>query len=540
MDRFFKKMVEDNTPKMNPHVMNGLACLYMEHVEKYIDQVFTSTIRSFPQGVEYLGLERCTPHEEFDEATKVRTDNKRVYDLAKSDFYMVKIKLALNGVPLKDKYIYLPYATDGAIMYISGSRYHITPVLTDKVISPDKDSIFVRLLGARVTFKKTYHSVFIDEVRETLNVVWSRIYRNGVTDKKSIATTKALTCIVHYLMAKHGITEMFRMYCGFTPIIGKEEINEDMYPASDWVICRSTGMKPRTYVGSFYPQSRIRIALPRHMFNDFVKSMIVGVFYVIDHFPDRFEPGYLDATSLLKILLGHIVLTGSLGENRLFTDMSEHFTSLDGYIDIINHEQLKEIGRPVDDFYGLMAMMVKDFSSLTMDVSTKGNSIYGKTMDVLYFLLYDITHGIFMAKYSMIKRAKRRPLTPNDVQEIFNKHLRNGAIYGLSSGKIVAESVSYCGDHKYPKLTSKVTEQESTPGATRGKSTRLVVGENEKLDYSMIETGCLLFLSKANPTPVARVNPYIHIDLASGTIVPNPELAEVLEKTRKLLTAKQR
>ena len=191
MDDLFSRLTDLHTPKANPLVMKGLACYYMQYADQYVDSVFKSASKSFPQGLEYLGYERCTPYEEFIQITRV-INNKRLYDLAKSDLYMNKYKFAFNGKPLPDRFIYLPFVAEGGLFHLGGPLYHITPVLSDKVISPGTDSIFVRLLRDKIIFKRCYHSFVVNNVRETSHVIWSQIYRRPKDNNKKIpATTKA-------------------------------------------------------------------------------------------------------------------------------------------------------------------------------------------------------------------------------------------------------------------------------------------------------------------------------------------------------------
>lgn len=542
MNNLFSRLTEQNTPAVNANVMNGLACLYMTKVEDYIHQVFLSASKSLPEGLEYVGFERCTPQEEFEEVTKIK-NNKRVYDLAKSDLYLVKYKFTYLGLPIADRFIYLPYVTEGGIFHLGGTPYHITPVLSDKVISPGHDNVFVRLLRDKIIFKRTYHTVILDGMRETPQIIWSRIYRKPNDNKKVPITTKAETSVAHYLFAKYGVSETFRKYAGFTPIFGEDEITEELYPKEDWVICESSHeIAPKTYIGLDYRRTRIKLVIPRHKYSLIAQGLAVGLFYVVDHFPERFraDASYMDNTSLWMILLGHIVFSGLYGENKLFKSIEEHFVSLDACVDNIIIEKLKENNRHIENFYDLLAMILSDFNGMILDSENNSLSMYGKSLEVLYYVLYDITSGIFKANFRLSKLASKRTLQPKDITETFNKNIKMGAIFGLSSGKIITESVSYSGDHKYFKITSKITEQESLPGANRGKSKRMSVGEDKHLDISMVEAGSILFLSKSNPTPTNRLNCFVNIDLPTGTIVPNPELREVLEKTRLMLTGKLR
>jgi len=536
------ELMAKHTPKMNEAVMNGLATLLMKGAEEYIDAVFRGVNKSLkPHGLEYMGYERCTPEEEFAETTKVR-NNKRIFDLARTDIYMVRYKFEFNGKPIPDRFIYLPFVDEGGIMHISGSMYHLSPVLSDKVISPDTHTIFVRLLRDKVTFRRCYHSMVINGVRDTTQVCWSQIYRKQSDKRKIPATTKALTTISHYLFAKYGFSDTFQRYAGFVPLIGEGTFSAETHPPEQWILCESTStstnVKPRTYIGEFYQPTKIQLAIPREHWTPMMQGLVAGFFYVVDHFPDRLKAEHLESQALWMILLGHIVFSGHFGENKLFTNIQEHFASLDDCVDKIIAEKLAEIGYNIDNFYDLMAMIVGTWNDLVGTNERSNLSMYGKNLEILYYALYPITSDIFLVNFKLNKFASKKTLTENDVIETFNRNLKARAIFELASDSIVAESVSYSGDHKYPKITSRLASQENWQGQGGGRRKRLVIGPDQHLDTSQIEVGSVLFLSKSNPSPATRINPFVHVDLNTGTIVRNPELIPVLEKTQRLLDKK--
>lgn len=534
MDRLFSELLQQHTPKTNPLIMKGLATVYMQKSEEYVDAVFRSASKSFPPGLVYNGYERCTPHEEYAEITKIR-NNKRAFDLARSDLYMVKYKFSYQDTPIPDRYIYLPYVSEGGIITLSGSSHHITPVLSDKVISPGFDNVFVRLLRDKIIFKRSYHTVIVDGIKDTTHVVWSKIYRRSSKDSKVPPTTKAMTTTAHYLFAKFGFSGTFQKYCGFTPVVGEADINENTYPNTDWVIVESSQVKPKSYIGDFYEPTKLRLAIPKNKWDSLTKNLVVGFFYVVDHFPNRFFATSLDKTFTWMVLLGHIVFSGHYGENRLHSSIEEHFNSLNDYVDGIITEKLAESGYRVNDFYDLLALIVKEFNNLVLESETSSLSMFGKSLEVLYYVMYDITAGIFKVNFSLSKLTGKRAITDKDVIKVFNKNMKPRSIYGLINGKVITESLSYSGDNMYAKVTSKITEQESSSGASRGKSKRLVVGEDKHIDISMVEAGSVLYLSKSNPSPTNRINPYVNIDIQTGTILPNPKFKEIRERTENLL-----
>lgn len=52
----------------------------------------------------------------------------------------------------------------------------------------------------------------------------------------------------------------------------------------------------------------------------------------------------------------------------------------------------------------------------------------------------------------------------------------------------------------------------------------------------MATIGSLLGLSKKNPTPLIRLNPYVTVDYKTGTILPNPLYNDIVEHTDRLLS----
>lgn len=532
MDKHFAEFLEKKTPKFNKYIVDGLATFYMEQEEAYLDSIFRNVNRSFPPGLEYIALERCTDEEEFNEVTRVR-GNKRLFDLAFSSIYLVKLKFQFHGEPLPDRYLYLPFVEDGGIMRLGGTMYHITPVLSDKVISPCSDHVFIRLLRDRVTCRRLYHSVTFNGTRETHHVIWSQIYRKNTGQKIVPETTHASTCLVHYLLGKYGFDEMFKLYGTCIPVVGEEEINEETYPSDKWIICESAQYKPTTHIGEFYSPSKIRLAIPVEHWTPMMKHLVVGFYYTVDHFPDRFKTHNLNRIELWMILLGHIVSSGNYGEAKLYDRVLDHYCSLDDYIDPDVRKRLSETGIYIENFYDLLAHILENFDSYIVNNAHSSLSMYGKSLEVLYYVNYDITYSLFNVIFRLSKLASRRQLSKKDVIDVLNKTFTMGAVFGLTSGTVIAEAVSYSGDLKYPKITSRITEQEGQ-SASRGRRTRVVVDESKHFDMSMAEAGSAVLLSKANPTPTHHINPFATIDLKTATIVPNPELRETLAEAEAI------
>ena len=531
MENLFASLLENNTKPTNPDIMNGLACKIMPLAEQYIDSVFKSVAKSLPPDLEYVGCARCTPHEEYQELTRCKT-NRRSYDLSASYLYMMKYFLRYEGEDLPPKYIQLPYVTDAGIMYLGGTRYHISPVMTDSVISPSDSTIFIRLLRDKFTLERCYHTYIVNGRRETGYVIWSPINRTSKKTNKLPPTTKANPGIVHYLLGRYGFTNMFKNSVGFVPtVLTTEQANTPEYRNEDWVICESIDIAPRTYITNDYKRSSIALAIPKDKWTDQVQMLVVGFYYVVDHFPNRIYPNHLDDTNIWKILLGNIYFTGHIGEGRLFESIEKHYKSLDDYLDTIVKEKLAIMDIHVNDFYELLANLVIDFNKWTNGSTAMNNSLYGKTMDVLYTALFAISSTIFGTNYALNQAlAKKNRLSKKEIIDTLARKLKTGAVYGLTKQNPCCNTVAYSGDNMYVGITAMVALQQSSKRQNMKHSTNCV-GPDDRLDVSDIEVGSILHLGKKKPDPAGHANPYMNVDLHTGQIVRNPELVDVLELT---------
>lgn len=543
MNRLFAELVNQQTPKYNPLIVNGLACVLVPYAQEWLHVIFQEAAKSFPKGLTYDGCERCTPREEFFEATKVR-NNKRQIDLADSDIFLVKYKFSFedeHGVKqaIPDRYMYLPFVNEAGILSLSGTKIHLNPVLSDKVISPNINGVFVRLMRDRITFRHVGHSVLVDNQRETFNVVWSGIYRKQTKDRSAPPTTNAYSSIAHYLFARDGLTKTFEKYAGFVPGVGHYTPGQEFDP--NMVICRSsyygTQHRPSTVIGGYgYKPSDLYLEIPKQHWNSKTAALVSGFFYVVDHFPDRMQADRVDSKFLWSVLLGNIIFSGVYSEAKLFENIREHFLSLDDYLDGMVQVKLREIGWKVDDFYDLIAKIMMDFPSILFGSQMDTNSMFNKNAELLYYMLAEIAFKIFKVNYQLRKSKAKKPLSYRTVSEAFNKIMTARSIFNLQKNKMIAENVSYCGDHKYPKLTSKITEQEAGSSKFRKKAKRVVLSESNHIHSSMVEAGNALFLSKSNPMPNAHINPYVQIDMSTGTLIPDPQFAKCLEELQAMLT----
>lgn len=530
MDPLLSEFIDSDTPPLNPDLANGIAVKHMTQTEEYVDSVFRSAARGLPEGMTYEGCRRCTPEEEFNEVTKKRhRGNKRTFDIAPSQLYMMQYFLSFQGKPLPPRYLLLPYAKDAGMITIGGSSFVVSAVATDRVISKGVSSIFVRLLRDRLTFERAPHQFRADNKREIVQVAYSMIYHKTAKMKKIRPQINANCTLVHYLFCKYGFTETFERFANCRPVVGTTDITPEKYPESDWVICSSTQVKPKGCGRTHWEPSYIRVAVKRDEYNNMVRSMLAGFFYVVDHFPQRVMVDYVDNPRMWKIILGLILFSSSIGEGKLHDDINDHIQSLDEYVDpyiIAKMKELPDLKKEITDIYQLFAVVIENFNDWLLEGSDKINSVYGKEYSVLYYLLFEITYAIFLLHFRL-KAAAKKGLNEKEVNSALNRTLKTGLIYSITRLHGEISTVSNSGDNKAFKITSLLVPQSGSNKSARKDRTSMN-DPSKHLHVSVAEICGYSYLPKSAPDGRSRLNLHSMTD-SKSVVVRNPKFVKLLD-----------
>lgn len=537
--------MDAGTEPFNPMIANGLAVTHMEEGEDYVDSIFELTAAGFPPGLKYEGCQRLDPIREYAETTKKRA-NRCVYDVAPSYVYLMEYKFSYNGQKIASRFMYLPFVSTAGTIYISGSRFVISPILADRVISVGMNNVFVRLNKARMTFNRLAHHYVAEiggiPIRETIQVAFGDIYNKKPQKNAPKPTVRAQCTLVHYLLCKYGLTETFKRYGKCDPVVGGTEITEDTYPASDWVICRSTGMTPPRFGKKVaYEPSNLRLAIPRDKYTTMVKNLVAGVFYVVDHFPTMMLPEWVNSTRWM-VLLGHLIWGGHQGWGRLLADAQDHFDSLDEYVDEMVRDQLRQkkpIERPdalmqyaqVENLYDFLALVIENFYDWLLDSEDRVSTMYDKELSILPFVYYQITSAINNL-YFKLNAASKKELVAKKIESIMGQNLRPGLIYKITREHGEVTTTYTSGDNMALKITNLLVPQSNS---TRAKKDRGALNDPAKrLHASIAEVGQAFSLPKSEPSGRSRVALTLQLD-ETGMVKRNENYRELLDSVQQKL-----
>ena len=519
------KFINSVTPHFNKVMTEGLTYHRMNKAIDYIDTFIKySCLSKTNTGLKYLGYEELSPKEEmkfiFNKKSRI------VYDIAENDMYLVKFLFQYGDEDVvREHFFYLPYVAKGNILRLSGNKFLVMPTLADKVVSVGERVIFINILTAKYNFTRLQHPVVVGGSIQLVPVVIAELYKNQV--KKFEDTTKASPTIIHYLLANYGYSKAMTLLLGFVP---KPVYDTD---TKGMIVMETTGTVPKGYVGDerLYKPTRIKFAVKEQDFNPNVQYYIGNVFYVLDNFPDRVTIDEMDNPTIWRRFMGEIIHSGNHGLSYLQEKMHAHFNDLNSEFDTITIRKLSDISLDSTTLMGLLGIILQNFNDWILHVDSR--SLYrNKSYEVESFVLSNITSRITRLVLDINKEELRigeGSLDKGSVDKIFKKYFATRAIFSLRKERMFVTSIDYSGDHLYFKNTSMIVQQESD--FVNVTSNEANTSERGKLVASMATAGSILGLSKRNPTPLIRLNPYVTTCPITGTLERNPDHHDIIRDT---------
>lgn len=538
------KLISNHMPVENEQVMNGLSGYMLKNAEEYINASIKEAAKTFPSCLKYEGLSRPSADEIILE-TGGNINDRGKLEIAKSTLYLIKITFSYvnDGEKTKiDRLVYVPYTLPNSSILLSGGNpYNILPIISDKVVSFEKNSIFIKLLRDKNSFNRTIHQVFSNERKIITSVIYVTIYRSPRGSKKPSKSkkerAKVKTTVALYLLGKYGLAGAFEKYLGFKPIITTVPVNNKQFPEKDFVVYRSTGEQPTGFDGSFYVPSKMVIVIPKTEFKNeqttkTIENLVGSIFYTIDHLPTW--TNFNDEIS--QLYLGKIILPEEQSVAKIKERVKEHYNSLDNYLDIHSKKKLHSLGIDVETYYDLMFLVNKMFNEWTIiNSKTIGLQMETKIYEVLQYILYPITENVIRTTQELKKDEARGILTETKAAGTIRRYLRKGAMFELNKQKIYAQIVSYPGDHKYPAISSIVGLQQDADGDRVSTTKKKALGDKDKLNFSMVEAGSLFAIKKSNHNPIYTINPYIQLDPITMTLIPRAKFNDLREDIDNVL-----
>lgn len=533
--------MQEGKPVFDQRILDGLAYSGLQDAKGEVDRLIGCAKRSFPDDFEYLGSSICSPQEAMLTMASIKRRGESSLDLAPTDVVLCKYEFAFEGLPLKDRFFFLPYVRKGGFIKIAGKQFALSPVLADPGFSVGEDYVFIRMNRAPVNFKRIIYTIDINGDKVSKYVVHSKLHhRAGNRDRKHgsdvIHVGRVITTIPHYLFCKYGPEETFRRFGHCEVLITTDaELEANPMDPEKYTFIRSRKVAPATLKKSLnYSMNaspvvlvfeKAKMAGKAHL----VEGLAAGFFYMVDHFPEVTESKELADVFTWKLWLAYVLFGDQLGYGKLVENVDSHLNSLDDYVDVeVRRTLLDEEDLEFDDIYQLCAHIQEHMDDIIARKGTDIASMYGKRLMTANYVLRDIFEQIFRCVFEITKNRKRK-LGKEDYNKLLGKYFIPEKIHELrnTATKAYVSSVSSPSDNMFFKVTSRLVMQAHT--GTSGKSQNVNVHDPmSHLHESTAECGNSLVLPRNSPLARNTINPTAWLD-AKMTLLRKPHMRGVVD-----------
>lgn len=529
MDPRLHAFSKQHTQEVNEDFINGLAEIHMKDGVKLIDEILNVVSQDFPPGWHYDTYSLPLPEEELLEEAPPKFSGRPAVDIAQSDIFLMRLHFYYCKGPghpreyLEPYRVFMPVVGDAGSIMLSGSRHFISPVLSDVIMSYDRDRIFVQFRRAKFHIGYYNHSAIIDGKRVDTSLAWSVLYHlpsNQRTEVRKVA-------LIHYLLGHCGLHKTFEKYGNCHPIVSGTVLSTADYPVEKWVHVYSSNPFNKPFVGG----SRIYMVIPREEYEankDTLNSMITALYFVMDRFKDYITAEHVDLIDTWRMTMG-MILWDNKRQGVLLDDMNKHFDSLDRYVDDMVAPVLERIGMPSENLYDFLMHCIRDIDSWYEQKQARQSDLYRKELTVLPHVFSEFNDTIFKFYFDLITEHNKNGLTKESFLKTLKNWLKPRMVFNIKNGRINISSMGTSGDNKFFKITSIMTPQTSTSGKRDPGA-----AANTSLHVSVAGAGSYLNLPKKDPSGNARGNPFIQLE--NGTkIVQNPMNKELEDETQRRL-----
>lgn len=523
MDQDLLQLMRQEAPKLNSRLCEGYAYEESFNFERHLDQVARQVARGLPEGMQYAGYTRVTPQERLAEVTRPK-NNKRSFEISRSDMYMLRMNFKFQGQALKPRYIFIPFLRHGGTMALRDSKYLITPTLSDNLFSIEDGTIFMPVTRARFTFNRAPYHFMANGRTETVDIYWAKLHHS----KKNEAPKSRLPQLVNYILTEHGLTRTFKQFFNADIVYGDSDmINDTDFPEDEWVITRTSGVKPRGRITAYIPPT-LNIAVRKEDYNRTIMSALASVFYIADVCSqlEFFDIRDLDDPLLWRRALARFIWK-SVDERDAIKQVDDHLASIQDYIDDIVIAKLRHEGIEANGILELFHYIVVNFADMTIHNDVAGT--HNKMLTVTPNVMFPAVAMLFNMMFTL-QRIDPARLRLDAIERALDKTFKSSVMLRIGSGHPEVSILESATD----QMCYKISGQLHVPSKNSGKSKS---GEMQDpafwLHPEMITAHSWLMITKSSPSGRGRLNPFMQLD-SEGHIIPNPEHDKFRQNLKEL------
>lgn len=533
MNKVVKELMK-SAPKLNENTLEGNTNLLLNNLEYEIENIIISSLKGLDKRVnlQYVGLEEIQP----DECKFIKFIN-----IKDTDVYYVKYKFIYNdGYKSYDlEYpLGIPFSNGGNIYKMNGMQINLLPVMSNKIISTNSFTIFLRLFKDKfdIMSKKILVRYYYDGNYGTtcLNCIYSKNHAEAAeikekSENEDLARYYSLdikTPIPITLLGKYGWKETIGKFYNLTTddltLITSNELNT---LNKDYIAIAINDIYYIKFnIGKYKDEE----------YQDFIAGVAVACTVntnILDAIINSIRTDNIEEERFYwRIIFGLTKNNGRNSISQLKEDSRKVFDNQEHFLDKYLINLLETRGIKVNNFFELMGYILKNFKKL---IITK-QDINDKFLDIYYYLV----HKLNINFYSGVVLQLNRHLSSNkkDNFKMVTKAFENGLKVDSLTLPIImdiadlvfAKTSDHYNDFLYLKSAGNIAHQEDGRGVKVMKKNSFVT---EKLKTQDILTTSLLCIKKKKHSPKYKLNIYLEYD-ENGEIVLDKE--EVIEQDNLL------
>jgi hypothetical protein len=507
--------------KVNKHIVNGWATYEMRDNHMYIDKVFKGSVRSANKRFKYESIE---PLSELDEFFYRRG---KTVDIHRTDTTMYRIHTTFDSEPIPNIYTALPFVRQASRFQKSGTFNVVTPVLSDNVITPGRNNIFMKLLGIKQFFYNIKRSIYINKEDVTSTIVYSNALSSSVerSDDKTIG--KIHCPATFFMLSKYGLRTLCEKYCGTNDVIMMDTPDNYSKYLKRYDVYTSIRRTPAEVRGKQEVEHDICIMVSKEAKNkNFLTNLISGIFYGFDIFSAEaftiakaFElNNENEETKAWTVLTGRLAYKDSYSVGHAFNLIKNRLIQVESYLDIISKERLSNVGVETEDFYDGIFHITDKYDEYMVTYKDNKNRNFDRYIEVNYYILFPFIVGINRMIHDINNSCDKKSPNISNITKIIHAKLNTKTIYGISAGgktNIALSPIDSTNDSMFTKMTGLLELQERGNTVFKEPNNQFPYSAR-RLDASDCAIGTMDHLRKNAPTGKLNINPFSRWDLVTG------------------------
>lgn len=517
IDQELVKYMDTQMPTFNQELVDGFGY----HESNRILQVLESRWREFnvtmvPYDFQYVGCQKLTPRERLDFVTKAK-ESKRNCELARSDYFYIKVFFRYKGVDLIPRYWAVPFLRRNSLHRQYGTMYHASPSFNSGMFSVEDNLIFVDVTKNNLKFLKHHGYFTANGAPVSVDVYHSQLHWFRKQASKTLRPQ-----VINYILTQCGVTECMKKYFDTDVITGTNlveksggAINEDEY-----YICMSHGVPPKGAIRT-YEFPTLEIAVRKEDMTTAVKSAIASIFYIVDvcYTHEYFNVKDVEDPDLWTRCLSHFILA-EVSEKDMLVYIEDMLVSIREYIDDIVLREFRKLGLDIKDIFELLAYIIKTYPDYSIGYRPAENT--KRKVSATKHIISAYTGCIMRFAYSLqrgIKSGKTPTVLDKEITRmlwkprfIFNALVRSKSV----------ETMMTVSDQLLFKHSCKVfvPSKNDNSGGKKSRKSNEMRNPRFFLSPDMIVANSWLAITKSSPSAHGQLTPFIELDEDGNIIIP--------------------